>query len=301
MSRKTSILMRRLGLVLALATLLAGLAISFAEEPAKDAAKTPAKEPEKAKAPDKAKEPEKPKASDKAGESEAKEPEKAKASDKPKATEAKASEAKPAAPPRPEPMPPVALTPEQLAEAVEVMRAISPWWADRVEDARKEDEQRFVNMVTRAYPRLRLFMELRRHDPPLYELRIKEAQLDSRSRRLSGQLHEAQQKQASEQAEQFKGELLAVLTEQFEVAQMARQHEIDTLKARLADLEKQLDEHRPEREELIQRRYDELLAGAERADRRRRDNPPASPGNSAAHPPDRDPPPPPPPRRDPER
>lgn len=227
--------MRYLGLTLILVTLLAGLAITFAE----DAPKAETEQKEVAPPP--------PHRDGERGRDERRE----------------------GGPPRGEMPSMEPLTPEQIDEAVEVMRQISPWWADRVEEARKEDEQRFVNMVTRAYPRLRQFLDLKRHDPPLYELKITEARLDSQSRRLSWELFEAQRDNQTKKAEQLKGELLGVLAEQFDATQAARQHEINTLKARLAELEKELDEHRREREQLIQERYDELLAFAERMERRR--------------------------------
>lgn len=237
--------MRHLGLILILATLLAGLAITFAED---------TNTTDQPQATDNDRPPQRPMRDRGEG-------------DRPRDRMMGEGRRGEGPPPQDVQQP---LTPEQINEAVEVMREISPWWADRLEEARKEDEQRFVNMVTRSYPRIRQFLELKQQDPELYKLRIDEARLDSQSRHLSWQLYQAQQNpDDADKAAQLKQELLGVLTEQFDVNQKARQHEIDTLKRQLGNLERDLAKRGEEREAQIQARFDELLNGAERLDRRR--------------------------------
>lgn len=150
------------------------------------------------------------------------------------------------------------LSPEQIEEAVEVIREISPWLGDRLDKARAEDTQRFKDFVARLYPKFARFMELRRHDPELYKLRITEAQLDSRSRRLAWKVLDAEQNDDAGQAAELRQQLQGVLAELLDIRQQARQLEIDRLKKKLAELEVTLADQQ-QRQQLIQQRFEELL------------------------------------------
>ncbi|MCC6682285.1 MAG: hypothetical protein IT445_15390 [Phycisphaeraceae bacterium] len=207
--------------------------------------------------------------------------------------------------------PQVELTPQQIEETIEVMRDMTPWLAERLEEARKENPQKVEGVIRRFFPRYREFLELKRHDPELYELRIKEIRLDMESRKLAWRIRQAEQpasppppedankrqppspevnqEQSPKQApppesatpEELREQLRGVLDELFDLHRQTRQHEIDMLKKRVKELEASLDESRDKREQLIDKRVEELLDQAERGPRwwqRGEGGPPDRPG-----------------------
>ncbi len=208
------------------------------------------------------------------------------------------------------------LTPQQIEETIEVMRDMTPWLADKLEEARKDNPQRVEAVIRRFFPRYREFMDLKRHDPDLYELRIKEIRLDMESRKLAWRIRQAESpppppppevsqppevppppesspdahaQQPSDQTpppeqaspQELRQQLRGVLGELFALHQQSRQHEIEMLKKRIKELEGSLDDSQDKRDQLIDRRLEELLEQAAKGPRwwqRGEGGPPGEPG-----------------------
>jgi len=149
---------------------------------------------------------------------------------------------------------------EELDEAIEILRELHPQLAERLEQARENHPDRIGPMIHREYPRLRQFLDLKRREPKLFELRIRDVKLERASRDLAHQIREAEQIDDAEQATVLRGQLSEVAAEHFDVRQAARAYEIEMLKRRIEKLEAALQEHHQQRDEMIERRISDLLA-----------------------------------------
>ena len=85
------------------------------------------------------------------------------------------------------------LTEEQITEAIEVLSELRPRMAERLREIQETDPARVAEVVERQYPRVRMFLELKKREPELYKLRIRDLKLESKSNKLAKKLRAAKE------------------------------------------------------------------------------------------------------------
>lgn len=152
------------------------------------------------------------------------------------------------------------LSPDELEQAIAVIRQIRPDLAQRLEQMQQEDPESVQAAIKREFPRLRHFLELQRVDPELFELRVQDVKLAYRSHQLATDLRAAQdQAQADpQQAQSLRQQLETAVREHFEIRQRIREHELTRLERQIELLRAQLQARSQTRDELIAQRIGEL-------------------------------------------
>jgi hypothetical protein len=148
------------------------------------------------------------------------------------------------------------LTPEQEKEAIEYVRKVYP---DRVERLLAIKERRpllYRTFLSRGYREMRHLEELKEKDPERYDQRMEEKRLDEEARNLAKQYGESDDE--SEKA-RLKDELKALLDRIFDYRQRNRQFEIEKLEKRLAELKESNQQRLDNKDEIVQRRLDQML------------------------------------------
>lgn len=124
---------------------------------------------------------------------------------------------------------------------------------------RLKQEAQETARIVRAFPQVELqsyLLELQNRNEPLYDGILKEHLMDMETQRLASRILATQNRR--QQAE-LRDELHDRLEEIFELKQANRRAEIDQLDARLRELRSQVDARQRNREEIIERRIQELL------------------------------------------
>lgn len=155
------------------------------------------------------------------------------------------------------------LTDAELDQAMDVMRQVDPEAASRLEPLLVERREEVAAELQHKFPRMGWFLRLKERDPEMYQLRVDDLRLSREQWVLGKQLREA--KAAEEKHEPTKGDIDAidekleqVLAAHFDVRQKIRERELAGLEAQIERLREELEKRADERDELIEKRKEEL-------------------------------------------
>jgi len=148
------------------------------------------------------------------------------------------------------------LTPEQEAEVLEYIREIYPERAKNLDLWKDLRSEQYRKGLSRAFREMRFMEALKEKDPDRYGRVAEEKRLERESRQLA---QKYRKKEDEAEKTRLKGELESLLYEIFDCRQMNRKDEIERLEKRLTELRKANQERLASKEEIVQRRLDELL------------------------------------------
>ena len=148
----------------------------------------------------------------------------------------------------------------QVREALEVLRQIDPEKADELEQHLEQNPQRVGRALRENFPNLGRFMAMRRYDPEVFELRVKDFKLSRLSQQSAHRFHTAQNAGDDELAAAELSVLQGIVSEHFDVRQKIREHELMKLEHQIQVLRDQLQQRADDREQLIEDRLDELVS-----------------------------------------
>jgi len=146
---------------------------------------------------------------------------------------------------------------DDINRAMEFFRITQPDVYEKALEMRKTDKANFDKLIMNAMPTVNHLEQVRKKNPKLFELSMKDLQIGYMSLQISHDLKRENLPDA-DRAKLIK-QLSGLVHESFEVRQQIRQMEIDDLKIRLADLEMQVQEREKEREKRIGERVDDLI------------------------------------------
>ncbi len=157
------------------------------------------------------------------------------------------------------------LTPEQIEQRLEILEQLHPELAERLRRQIQEHPDRVRTMMEHHWPRIRHYMELKKSDPEMFELRTEDLRLARRSVELAQQFTEAQMQGKEQEAEELLETLRDNLEEHFEVRQESRERELEKLERRLEEMREKIEQRREAREELIEQQMERLTGLPEHA------------------------------------
>lgn len=150
------------------------------------------------------------------------------------------------------------LSPEAIDHAIEIIKLMHPDMHERLDHAQQHNPVRLKQMIQRR-PIVQHLVELRRIDPEMFELRIREIQLKHITEQLAEQYrHKAKQGQEQE-AQDLQNQLKEMVAEHFEVRQELRAQKVHRIERELAQLGGEIQQRSQKRNELIQKRVDKLV------------------------------------------
>lgn len=152
-----------------------------------------------------------------------------------------------------------ALSPEQLKEALSILHEIDPAKAQRMEAWLKTNPDAAKGVVLPAIPKLMQMGYLKRHSPEMYQLRLSDMKLTSETEELARQYRQASEAK-DPKAAALQAQMKAKLTEHFTLRQKIQEAELAALEKRIAELRELIAARKSSQEQLIQDRFDELIA-----------------------------------------
>ncbi|MEQ9455184.1 MAG: hypothetical protein RLN76_11425 [Phycisphaeraceae bacterium] len=161
--------------------------------------------------------------------------------------------------------------PEQVREdaeaALEIMREMEPEIAARLERMIEQNPERMLMMLNDRFPRLRAMLDLRKLNPEMFDLRIRDFRYTAQSRKLAWKIRQLEREDAQPlEIEQAEADLRDLVIDHFEVRQQIREKELEQLEAELERLTSEVETLRNEIQDrstdqstVIDSRVDELL------------------------------------------
>lgn len=153
------------------------------------------------------------------------------------------------------------LTDDLLKEVMAVVKDFDEALYTRLTAAMETNPQ---VVKTRLQTDLRRWMsavELKRNNPELYELNVKDRQYSHESSRLAGEYAAAQRAGDSARMESIKSDLQKIVGDHFDVRQKLRERDLAQLEQRLEFLRKQVQQRLERRGEIISEHLSQLFGG----------------------------------------
>ena len=152
------------------------------------------------------------------------------------------------------------LNPEQIAAALQVLRANNPDLVERLTQAERENPEKINQLLSEAWPTLRPWVDLYKRDQALFGHRLDEMKLTRQADHTVQSLSAA--KTPKEQLE-TRAKLKEVVAQRFEVRQQIRQRELELYVAgaerRAADLKRTIEDQEKNRDKIIDDELAKLL------------------------------------------
>ena len=149
------------------------------------------------------------------------------------------------------------LSEEDRELAMQVLKDINPELAERLEKS-QDNPQRVRAMLQRYLPHIQKLVRLKKSDPELYKLKVKDTKIGLECEKLSRQFKEAKHNDETDRMKEIHGNVAELVEEHFEVRQKMREMELEKLERRLKEARKQLEKRAGSRKELIQARVNDL-------------------------------------------
>jgi hypothetical protein len=150
------------------------------------------------------------------------------------------------------------LSPDEIEQCLEVAREVDPELANRLEEARREQAPEKFARALRDAPHLRALNGVRREDPQLYDVKVRELRLDAQADRLLKQLATARATR-SPAAGELEAQLHGLVQQQVAVSLVARGMYLRRLNDHVKALRDQLDHDLGHFPQAVERRMKQML------------------------------------------
>jgi hypothetical protein len=153
---------------------------------------------------------------------------------------------------------------EEIARVMEFFRVTQPDVYEQAKTLRETDHDKFEKLVHSAIWTVNKLEDMRKRNPRLFDLTMKDLELNYRSMRISRQLKNADLPSADR--DKLTSELTGIVSSQFDLRQQIRKEEIENLKTQLKDLGDKLQKNEQVKDRLIKKRVDDLVEKPPRLD-----------------------------------
>lgn len=153
------------------------------------------------------------------------------------------------------------LTDELLAEVMGVIADLDEPLHTRLSSAMERNPDVVRNRLQADLPRWMTAVELKRNDPELYELNVKDRRLAQETGRLVGEFHAARRAGDAEKVDGLRARIETLAADHFDVRQKLRERDLAQLQQRLEFLRAQVQQRRERRQEVIRQHLQQLFGG----------------------------------------
>lgn len=150
------------------------------------------------------------------------------------------------------------LSQEDLDQVIVILEKIKPEAADQVRTIREKKGEQAGRVVAREFPRVMMFLEMRKRNPDMFDLRLEDMELNRQSRRLAEAFRDARETGELDQAAALKRKLVANVKQHFLIREQIRERELASLEQRIESLRDELAERKKLENRIIQDRVHEL-------------------------------------------
>lgn len=153
------------------------------------------------------------------------------------------------------------LTDDLLKEVMAVIKDFDEALYTRLSSAMESNPEAVKSRLKLDLRRWMAAVELKRTDPELYELNVKDRQYSHETSRLVGEFFAARRQNETDRLEAIRSELDSIVGKHFDVRQKLRERDLSQLEQRLEFLRKQVQQRRERRAEIIKEHLSQLFGG----------------------------------------
>jgi hypothetical protein len=146
---------------------------------------------------------------------------------------------------------------EDTARVMDFFRVTQPDMYEQAKSIRDNDPASFDKMIHNALNTVNRMEELRKRNPPLFELRMKDFELAYKTLKVAKDCKRPDLAPADKDA--LMKQLTDLVSTQFDLRQKIRQLEIDDVQKQLATLGQQLEDRKADKDNIIKKRVDDLI------------------------------------------
>jgi hypothetical protein len=141
-------------------------------------------------------------------------------------------------------------------EVIEFVQRHFPERAQKLEELRRTDRERYLKERRQLMGKIQRLMELEKNNPRLFALTLEDIKLERKLNQLARTARESTDAGARER---YRKELEVAVLEAFELRARLKQAELDDLEAQVDELRASLKRREERREELVSQRVEQLL------------------------------------------
>jgi hypothetical protein len=141
-------------------------------------------------------------------------------------------------------------------EVIEFVQRHFPERAQKLEELRRTDRERYLKERRQLMSKIQRLMELEKNNPRLFALTLEDIKLERKLNQLARTARESTDAGAREH---YRKELEVAVLEAFELRARLKQAELDDLEAQVDELRASLKRREERREELVSQRVEQLL------------------------------------------
>ncbi len=153
--------------------------------------------------------------------------------------------------------PVIRLNPDQIERIMQFLQRTQPDVYQKATALRHSHPHKFVKLISEAAPNFRWLEHLQKHDPKLFNLTLQDIADTHKSFRIAGELRQPGLPAA--ESEKLRVRLVRVVTDQFDVRQKIRTHELNRLLRRIDTLRADLKDRQQKRMQIIDKRVRSLI------------------------------------------
>jgi hypothetical protein len=141
-------------------------------------------------------------------------------------------------------------------EVIEFVQRHFPERAQKLEELRRTDRERYLKERRQLMGKIQRLMELEKNNPRLFALTLEDIKLERKLNQLARTARESTDDGARAR---YRKELEVAVLEAFELRARLKQAELDDLEAQVDELRASLKRREERREELVSQRVEQLL------------------------------------------
>ena len=151
---------------------------------------------------------------------------------------------------------------DQIEQAIVTLRAMHPEaklpWLERIERLAEENPEEAAKQLSR-YPRLRELMETRQNRPAEFKLHMQQSQLMREMFPLARAIRQAREQEDQAKVDELRPQLRERFDALFQVRLKLKEIEIERMRDRLQEAEKELAQIKADGPSLVDQRMNELI------------------------------------------
>lgn len=151
------------------------------------------------------------------------------------------------------------LTDELLTEVMAVIADLDEPLHARLSTAMERNPEAVRSRLQADLPRWMTAVELKRNDPELYQINVRDRRLAQETGRLVGEFHAARRAGDTDKVDALRARIETLVADHFDVRQKLRERDLAQLQQRLEFLRAQVQQRRERRQEVIRQHLQQLF------------------------------------------
>jgi hypothetical protein len=151
------------------------------------------------------------------------------------------------------------IPPEDLDVALDILAEFRADTAQELRELAKDNPEAAAARLARSFPRIHEFIQMKQREPERFDLHLRSMRVMRETWQLKKQIFEARRDGNAEAIDELSGKLREQVAEMFDIRLALRRLEVEELRAKLQEVEAELEDAEQNREAYIDEKLEEEL------------------------------------------